>query len=313
MLDSILVPLDGSAFGEHALPTALAIARSAGATLRIAHVHQPLAPASIAGVAIPDDVDASMRREEEAYLARAVRRLSTAAPVEVVPALLSGEVNEALQAHVEASGAELVVMATHGRGALGRFWLGSVTDELVRRLRVPLLLVRPRDMPVDLTRLPAFRHIVLPLDGTALAEEMIEPAVALGQLSEARFTLLRIVQPVLRANYLPEGSTLESMTQSYLDYLEAHQKCLVDEARAYLDGVADRLRARGARVEARVVVEDQAAAGILREAERLGADLIALATHGRRGLSRLVMGSVADKVIRAAPMPVLVRRPRGKG
>jgi len=80
------------------------------------------------------------------------------------------------------------------------------------------------------------------------------------------------------------------------------------EAQAYLDGVAAPLRGRGLRVETRVVAEEQPALGILREAEAVGADLIAMETHGRHGLSRLLRGSVADKVVRGGVVPVLLHR-----
>jgi nucleotide-binding universal stress UspA family protein len=310
MLRSILVPLDGSTFGEHALPLALAIARRADATLRLAHVHQPVSPIGVAAVAVLDDVEVALKKQEQAYLDALVHRLSQAASVRVTTALLDGEVASALEAHAGQVSADLVVLATHGRGAFRRFWLGSVADELVRHLRAPVLLVHPRDEAPDLKQEPSLKHVLLPLDGTPLAEQMIEPALELGQLLGPRFTLLRAIRPVLGPDYWPDGGTLEGMTDTLLERARAHLKQLHDEAQHYLDGVAERLRGRGLRVETRVLVEEQPAAAILREAKAHGADLIALETHGRRGLARLLLGSVADKVVRGSPVPVLVHRPR---
>jgi nucleotide-binding universal stress UspA family protein len=310
MIGSILVPLDGSAFGEHALPVALGIARRAGAPLHLAHVHQVVPPTTIAGVAVQDNLELAMRKEEMAYLEGVVRRLAEVEPVPVRAALLDGEVAGALENYARMTAADLVVLATHGRGALGRFWLGSVADELVRHLPMPVLLVRPREEAVELGAEPILKHILLPLDGTPLAEQIIEPALELGGLTGARYTLLRAVGPVLRTLYLPEGRGVEGMASGMLDDIQARQSELLTQARNYLEGVAVRLRSRTPHVGTRVIVEDQPAVGILREAEIMGADLIALATHGRRGLKRLILGSVADKVIRGANLPVLVHSPR---
>jgi nucleotide-binding universal stress UspA family protein len=172
-----------------------------------------------------------------------------------------------------------------------------------------VLLVRPTDAPVDLAREPALGHVLLPLDGTPLAEQMIEPALELGRLLGAEFTLLRVVKPVLAVDYPIEGATLGAMAAALVERTEKLQGQVCAEALAYLEKVAERLRERGFRVRTRVEVEEQPAVAILKHSRSAAADLVALATHGRRGLKRLFLGSVADKVIRAGAVPVLVRRP----
>src|SRR5262249_30980903 len=152
MIRSILMPLDGSTFGEHALPLAASLARSAGATLYLVHVHQVLPPETIAGVAVMDSVDLHMRQDERAYLADVARRLRHAGPVAVEIALMDGEVVPALREYAQQQFIDLVVMSTHGRGALGRFWLGSVADELLRELPRPAILIRPHDGKPDFRR-----------------------------------------------------------------------------------------------------------------------------------------------------------------
>jgi nucleotide-binding universal stress UspA family protein len=131
--------------------------------------------------------------------------------------------------------------------------------------------------------------------------------VALGGAGPT-YTLLRVVKPALLPAYAPEGRPLGREVEGLLDQIEAIQKRLLADAEEYLAGVAGRLRARGLQVQTRVAVEEQPAVAILREAAEARAGLIALATHGRRGLSRLFLGSVADKVVRGATVPVLVHR-----
>jgi nucleotide-binding universal stress UspA family protein len=307
-----MVPLDGSAFGEHALPLAMSIARRAGASVQLVHVHQVVSPV-VMGVALPDHSEPALRDLERAYLETMTKRLEAAAPVPVSLALLEGDaVADVLRQQAEALPADLIVLCTHGRGALARFWLGSVADELVRHCHVPMLLVRPQDQPADLTREPVPKNILLPLDGTALAEQMIEPALELGRLMDASFALLRVVKPVTQPSYTPEQVMVGDTLTSLLEEIEAQQKRATEEARTYLEGVAGKLRGRGLSVTAHVIVEEAPAVGILREAQALGTDLIALATHGRRGLSRLLLGSVADKVVRGSTAPVLVQKPRAE-
>jgi nucleotide-binding universal stress UspA family protein len=222
---------------------------------------------------------------------------------------MKGEVADCIREQAAESGADLVVMTTHGRGPLARFWLGSVADELVRRSPVPLLLVRPRETAPDPGQEPDLGRVLLPLDGSTLAEQIIEPAVALGGLAGAEYTLLRVVRPAVWVHAVLESPDARREAQSLLDRVEDLRRQVLKEAEDYLTGVAQRLRARGLRVQTRVAVDEHPAGAILHEAAAGGAGLIALATHGRRGLSRLLLGSVADKVVRGAPVPVLVHRP----
>ncbi len=307
MIRSVLVPLDGSSFSEHALPLASRIARRAGARLHLARVHHALPPPFAIPPGSVDEVDLVIRNRENASLQDAARRLDGESFRQLTTELLDGEVAAALSAR--AADTDLVVMTTHGRGPLGRFWLGSVADQLIRVLPVPVLLVRPRESLPEFSREPDCKRMLLPLDGTPLSERILEPALEVGTLLGSSFTLVRVVKPALIENYLPESGTFVGMTDSMLDRLSELQRGVEREARSYLETVAGRLADRGVKVQTRVLVEEQPAAGILREAET-DADVIALATHGRRGLPRLLLGSVADKLVRGCALPVLLYRPR---
>ncbi len=316
MIRSVLVPLDGSTFSEHALPLALNIARRSGASLHLLHVQQE--PASIyteaplfaEGDEIGDRYRRRLREQHLKYLDNVIRRLDTISGVVAVPVVREGDVATVIHDQVINGGIDLVVMTTHGRGPLGRMWLGSVADELVRTLPVQVLLVRPSEDEPDLTREPPLRRLVLPLDGSPLAERIIEPAVELGRLTDAKFTLLRVVQPP--PPWLPPaaGPDRADVTANLIDRIAAGQERVRHEAEQYLEGVADGLRQRGLDVQTCVLVEEQPAEGILDEAAREGGDLIALETHGRRGLARLFLGSVADKLVRGGSVPVLVHCPK---
>jgi nucleotide-binding universal stress UspA family protein len=304
----MLVPLDGSSFGEQALPLAVSLARKAGATLRLAHVHTPVV--YVEGlVAVDNMLDQRARDEEQAYLERVARRLEPVLQAPIAVHLLDGPIPDGLQEHAAAVKADLVVMTTHGRGPFSRFWLGSVADQLVRRSTVPLLLVRP---PEEAEAAPSpngatlFRHVLIPLDGSPLAEQVLEPAVSLGWLSDADFTLLRVVTPPSAYGYDPAAVVIAGGDAAVLEQMQS-------EAWTYLERIAGPLRARGLTVETRVLIDAQPPRAILDLAGARNSDLVALATHGRGGLERLLLGSVADKLVRAAHVPVLVVRPQAKG
>lgn len=314
MIRSILVPLDGSTFGEHALPMAASIARRSGALVHLVHVHQVMSPASIGEIATIDTLDEHLRRDELAYLADVSKRLGQAVAVPIRTALLDGDVVATLRNYAEEHSADLVVMSTHGRGALGRFWLGNVADELARKMPRPVMLIRTPEGKPDLRQDVELRSILLPLDGTSFAERVIEPALTLGEPFNATFTLVRVNKPILRGSYLSAATEAEMPAgvlgemhhlQEELRRLTAEQR---RESQRYLEEMAAKLRGRGVQVNVRVAMNDEPAVGILQEAEAMQADLIAMETHGRRGLSRLFLGSVADKIVRCGPVPVLLSR-----
>src|SRR5262249_3646210 len=160
---------------------------------------------------------AHARQRKRAYLDQALARLGRAAPTAVDAVLLEGSIIDAIREQAARSQADLVVMTTHGRGPLGRFWLGSVADKLLRLLSVPLLLVNPGENPPDLTVEPAFKHILVPLDGSELAERMLTPATTLGGLMGSHYTLLRVIRPVHPTLPHTEGLAIAQLAGEILD------------------------------------------------------------------------------------------------
>jgi nucleotide-binding universal stress UspA family protein len=297
---SLLVPLDGTPFGEYALPLAAGIARRAGAELRVVHVHtSPGADAPPVRHYFPDGPYGPSRDSRHAYLDEVVGRLARATAVTATP-LLYDEPEVATALRAAASDADLVVMATHGRGPLGRLVYGSVAHDLMRHLRAPVLLVRGQDGPPTLGAEPAVRRVLVPLDGTAGAEHVLGPAVALGTLLGADYTLLRS----LPLRY-PDGPELSGYYAGGLPRpVDPQQPRVAYDA---LARCAERLSAQGLEVETRVVFDDQpAASAVLDFARRRPADLIALTSRRRSALRRLLFGSTVDRVIRGAAVPVLV-------
>jgi nucleotide-binding universal stress UspA family protein len=305
MFRRILLPVDGSTFAEHALPYAIDIAQRTRAELIISLVHVSHTPSTLdpaMGDALHAWDRAHMERESE-YLHGLADRAGAETGAKVVPRLLEGEIIPSLEREVTALDVDLVVMSTHGRGGMERAWLGSVADTLVRHVDVPVLLITPTDdEPLGRDDARGYSHLLIALDGSERAERCIAPAIALAGAVE-RVTLLRAAAPpsAVMSPYLPHAiqfsqQELEGRRQHAQEYLAQQAEAARTPAQV----------AGAQRVDAVVVVDYHPARAILNYAAAQGVDLVALGTHGRSPAARLLLGSVTDKVVRAATAPVLV-------
>lgn len=299
---SILVPVDGSNFAEHALPYALTIARRTGATLHLALVHVPfevMSPSYPLAEELAEH-EIEQRDRDAAYLEGLVGRLG--GEVTIRPALLRGHVAAAIGRYVDEEKVDLLVMTTHGRGGLQRAWLGSTADSLLRRLMIPLLMVRPSEetREIDADAAVEFRKVLAALDGSRTAERALQDAIDLGIAGDAAVVLAHVLQPPITAYspYIPHAAQITR------EEVEARREGM----ERYLREVARTRWLAGRTVMRETRVDYHAAHAILELAHRNDADLIVLGTHGRGGLRRLILGSVADKVIRGTYRPVLVHR-----
>ncbi|HEU4697847.1 MAG TPA: universal stress protein [Gemmatimonadales bacterium] len=316
MLHHILVPLDGSDLADRALPVAGSIARQTGAQVHLVAVHQPLATSMLSmGMAIEvlnayGELDRQNREELAAHVGGRMLDLTAHYHVTTHEMLLEGPgtVVDQLAAYAESHEIDLVVMTTHGRGALGRFLMGSVADAVLRTIGRPCLLLRtapverPEGAPVDLAAAPpvAFERVLVPLDGTAEAEQAVEAALDLAAPATAELTLLQIVVPLL---WFAPAAPFRGYEFDHGFVGEREQ-----EAKAYLERVATGLRSRGLRVRCLTGIDTSPGAAILDLLEHERFDLLAMAARQRHGADRLLLGSVMDKVVRHAHAPVLVAR-----
>lgn len=301
MIRSIMIPLDGSAFGEYALSLGLGIARRAGARVRMVHVCEPPPRGRFFEGAPRTDPAADQARAGR-YLSQMAAFLSAEWEVPITTAVLHGSPAETLRAEAEARQVDLVVMTSHGYGPLTRLWLGSVAHALARTLPMPLLITRPRAESTDLLEHvaePALQRVLLPLDGSPLGEAALEPALALGGLMGAQYTLVQAIDPPV-LGYAP-AAYVGGLDQQVLEQMRA-------AGQEYLDKAAARLRAQGAQVATNLLVGPPALA-VVSYAREHAFDLIAMATHGRSGAARLLLGSVAEQVLQGTSLPVLMYRP----
>jgi nucleotide-binding universal stress UspA family protein len=294
----VLVPLDGSPFAEQALPFALTAARAFDADIELVRV-QPVLPLGLS------DLDARQYLEETAVQigSQLPGRVHTRLMLEQYSALdhappASNAVADVLRRRAGELEVLLIVMVTHGFGGVTRAWLGSVADSLIRSAPRPVLLIRPA--ATDFSNAAAadrgFQHILVPLDGSQASAEVLPQALAFGGRCGARFTLLRVTSPL----------TWQGAPQPYDPATGAPSPLSREAVLDYLDDMAAPLRAEGAEVAVRVVDAVSAANAILDYAAEHAVDAIVIGTQGAGRVRRLLLGSVTDKVVRGADVPVLV-------
>lgn len=305
MRDTVLVPLDGLTDSEQVLSVALAIAQAIGATVDLAHVHQVLPYFGQApGYDNALDIEEAHRMREP--IIALAKQCAREHGVPVTATLLLGSVARTLEEYISER-VRLIVMASHGRGGLSRALLGSVADRLIRRSATPVLLVRPVDGSGSPRVMWPPARVLVPLDGSGLSEEVLAPLIQLIGLAEKELFLLRIMEPVPSLEPFPDIADIADRDAQ--ETQDADNAQASEEGQRYLDEFAARLLDDGVRARTHVAIHASAANAILEYANESGADLIALATHGRSGLTRAFVGSVADEVMRRATVSVLIVGP----
>jgi nucleotide-binding universal stress UspA family protein len=296
----ILVPIDGSPFSERALTLAVPLAQQHDASL-VLMLANPLPPRVEDSPAAPvRDLsgERDVREHLRAQLERVARRVATRDGVTTATQFREGPILDEIEAAIDDVSAAMVVMATHGRGGVSRLWLGSVTDALLRRCTVPVMVTRTaRKWTLTTATEPFFPRVLVAVDGSPLAEDALERAISLLGESTGEFVLVRV-----------EDAPIAAVSSTWIS------EATLRVREGYLEPLAERFRSPQRTIRTRAVVHHDPARAILDLAKEEHAFAIALATHGRTGVRRAVIGSVADKVIRGASVPVLVCPPAsGRG
>lgn len=295
---SVLVPLDGSGTAEWAIPVASAIARREDARLHLLLVHASLAHTfpDVTAAGYLDQWEDKQREQEQEYVHSVAERLREAG-VDAVGETRRGDAVGSLVDR--AADMDMVIMTAHGWAGPERAWLGQVADGVVHHVRRPVLIVRAERSraPEDPTREhDGFRRVLVATDGSDAAQAAESYAAHLARLFGARLTLFRAVRSPLGPSspYIPHAAALDRASAAEWE----------EEARRYVEARAQEIG--GVEVEARVDTTYHAARAILDAAAAVNADLVAVGTHRDSRLARAVLGSVADKVVRGAGVPVLI-------
>ena len=287
MIGTIVVPLDGSDLAEQALPTAQVIAQRAKAAIQLVRV-------------IPGSAPASARDEAYDYL----RGIAAKAGITAESTVWLGDPAEQLIECAAQLSDELIVMTTHGRGGVGRRLFGSVADRVAHSGVAPMLLIRSGNKAPT-----ALGQVMLPLDGSALSETALPLAIELSKAFGAKLYLVRVAETT--SLYGMFGADFGQIAVAP-DALQQLVDEMVNEAQSYLAGLGEKLKGSGIEIET-AVLEGTITEQLLAFGRDKRIDLVAMATRGRTGMSRLVLGSVAEQMLRLGDRPLLLVPPGGEG
>ncbi len=307
MFRTIVVPLDGSPLAEHALATAGMLAEQAHAKIELVRAHQLM----VHDLGDQLALDQAMREEAQEYLYRTAKGVKDETGLQAHTMVLDGPPASAICDYLRAQDAPLLVMSTHGRTGFSRAWLGSVADGVVHSVASPVLLLRPEEAPGGvLEPIGAFKRMLVPLDGSGYSEQIVPHAMALAELTGAHVLLLEVVKPVFAPAFMPAMEYAVAYAPPE-EFASDATQAMVERAASYVSSLAAKLRRQHPtlNVQSEVRTESAPAKVIIETAAANATDLVAMATHGR-GMSRLVLGSVADKVLRGGPRALLLARPQ---
>jgi nucleotide-binding universal stress UspA family protein len=299
MTDRILVPLDGSAFAEQALPYAILLAQRCGMDLVLAQavptavtIGSPAAYIGDPGWPEWDDI----ADEAEAYLTR-LQAEAEAHGVQAEVATVGGAAPAVLLDLARDPEVRLIVMATHGRSGPSRWVLGSVAEQVLREAPCPILLLTPKALASG-TAERLNQRVIVATDGSASSSSVVTPVLALARCLNTPITLVRAIEPAVV--YAMEVRAM---------FDAVHPRYLAERARegawAQLQHFAEDWRAKGYTVDTTVDIK-RAPELITGHAAAHQAGWIAMASHGRGGLGGLVLGSTALAILRQATLPVLL-------
>jgi nucleotide-binding universal stress UspA family protein len=291
-LKKILCPVDFSAGSRRAMRLAVRQAKLADAELVLAHAWY-LPPMAYSGELVyPADAVQVMIEDEERALKAAVDEATALGAPRVTSRFLSGVPWDQLVEVLRGDPAfELVVMGTHGRSGLSRFVLGSVAEKVVRHAPCPVLTVPDRDHAA------AFQHVLCPIDFSACSRLAVDLAAEFVEPGGAGITLLHVLE-------LPVTASGEPPTAELIRTLDAH-------AGKLLEAWAAELRAKvSVPVTTHWRIGNPGGQTLAMVDEQPGFDLVVAGSHGRTGLRRALLGSVAEKIVPHPPCPVLVAHDR---
>jgi nucleotide-binding universal stress UspA family protein len=296
MFKNILIPLDGSFVGETALPYGSALAGRTGASLtlvRATHIPMGVGDRGIEYQRVIAEAEAYLSAQAAALTARGFA-VQTGVPFGGSPAAWITE-------EVAIRHADLIVMATHDRSGPNRWLHGSVAEAVVSDAGVPVMLVRAIEgvRPIERLGVP-LPELIVPLDGSSLAEAALPLARGLAKALGGRIVLLGVIPT--------PGQLIAEQGGAIGTYVGADHARLESEAREYLETTLSTLKASGLSAEA-TVRQGKPAAEIGEVAREHGAAAVVMATHGRTGLVRALLGSVAGEVLHLGTSPVILVRP----
>jgi nucleotide-binding universal stress UspA family protein len=292
MWKRILVPLDGSNLAERALAYVEELATAFNSEVILLYVSEPK--------------EEQYRPMHQLYLEEVAKRVKEHVKkrARIKMALLTGEAAEEIINYARKNKASVIIMASHGRSGITAWVMGNVANNVLRAAEVPVLLIRVTKPSRKVPPKRLVERVLLPLDGSERGEVAVPYVKKLINKLGVEVILLGVVAA---GQHIRTVGGLD-----YILYPEAELELVKAEAKEYLDRVYQRLKGGRGALRLELKVSDDVAGEIIKFADKAKATLIAISAHGHSGIEKWVFGSVANKIVQASKIPVLVVRATGE-
>jgi nucleotide-binding universal stress UspA family protein len=308
----MLAPLDGSKLAEETFPYARELAGRLDLDLDFLHVCSPQESQLISMSQIYVDKVAESVREQ---IQNSAVSKKTARPIEVKTKVVTGYAAEEILKYAEENKIDIILMATHGASGVRRWALGSVAYKVLHASRVPVWLVRsgiPQETVYD--KWPE-KTILVPLDGSELAESAIPHAEVLAErrgVQNIDIMLLSVYAPkIYPTSYYFPTEYPTTVPVHYDEFVQQEMDRAKADCEKYLKTLADKLIAKGLKVRTECIM-GEAAEEIIKYANQKPFQVIVMASHGRSGIRHLTFGSIAEKILLETKIPILLLTPENK-
>ncbi|MFC1920391.1 universal stress protein [Chloroflexota bacterium] len=308
MYKKMLVPLDGSELAEVVFPYVRELAGRLSIDIVLLLVSSQSADAFVPMQKAYMERTAENLKKQVGEVQKSLKPVP--ASVKVQGELATGYAAEEILRYAEENSIDMILMATHGHSGPKRWKIGSVAGKIMSASKVPVLLVSADISEEEVAEKWPVKTILVPLDGSELAESVLSHVKALGKqqgTKSVEVVLLRVCEPPTIPSYY--GPELSGVPLDWGKYVEQEMIRDKEKAREYLTELAKKFKAKGISVRSEVI-QGKPDDEIVEYANKNQFGLIIMATHGRSGLSRLVYGSVAANLLQGVTSPILMIKPQ---
>ncbi|MFP3976044.1 MAG: universal stress protein [Dehalococcoidia bacterium] len=282
MYERLLVPLDGSELAEGALPFVEELARKFSSEIILLTACEP-------GDYMERPLRAYLEKREEEFQSLGLN---------ASPVVVQGDAADEILEFSEMSNIGLIAISTHGRSGISSRWpLGSIANKVVQGSSIPVLLIKSEKLETVYSQ-RGMEKILVPLDGSKLAEVSLPYVEELAKVMGSEVTLIRVIEPI------------DSMARPFIGSMESDLKAEEEKrAVAYLKEKEKELRDKGVTVKAESL-HGKAAEEVVKYADDKSVSLIVQATHGYSGITKWLFGVITTKIVEEASQPILLVRPK---
>lgn len=295
MFNSILVPLDGSELAECALPHAVAIARSFGAEITLLRLLE--SNRANASAPIFDQLNWQINKTQVAIYLEKKKAQCQEAGLQARIAVLEGLVAEGITEYAQNQGMKLIVLSSHGQSGLTQWGISSVSQKIILSAPTSVLIVRAHQQTSEAS--PLYRRILVPLDGSQRAENVLPIITQLAHIHQSQIHLVQVVQTPEMVRQMPP--VYEDIILS--DRMVARNRA---EAVRYLEQVQARSYLEGIAVQTHLMTSENAAVELHRVVEQEQIELVTLSAHGHSGNHQWPYGNIVNNFILYSKVPLLI-------